>query len=171
MTMISKDVSASEQPQPATTDNLGAVRDTYLADLLRQTLRTTGGHLSIGRGGYSLHYAKGCALSGYGCDAIKHACIDVGVPVIDSRNVSLEVVCKIAIHGPMIAVGEEPGFFLHRMYSTESLAVVAAEYRAAGAEIFNIPDSAGTAPAISTQCAESLDLSFPADQDQGRGAA
>lgn len=38
----------------------------YSADIAA-ALATPGGHLSIGRGGFTLHYRNGAMLSGYGC--------------------------------------------------------------------------------------------------------
>jgi hypothetical protein len=78
--------------------------DTYIA----RALATEGGHLSIGRGGFTLHFDWGARLSGYDCETIKAACIAAGLPVIDSRMVDFNVVARLAIGGPMIAVGEEP---------------------------------------------------------------
>ena len=57
--------------------------DAYIA----RALATEGGHLSIGRGGATLHFERG-RLSGCSEDAIKTAAIAAGLPVIDSRNVS-----------------------------------------------------------------------------------
>src|ERR1700694_1178552 len=70
--------------------------------------RTEGGHLSIVRGGCTLYYARGAPLSGYDCESIKACCIAAGVPVIDSRIVAFEDVVRLAVRGPMAAVGEEP---------------------------------------------------------------
>lgn len=44
-------------------------------------LATQGGHLSIGRGGFALHYRNGATLSGYGCEAIRAQCIAAGAEV------------------------------------------------------------------------------------------
>ena len=50
------------------------VRD-YSADISK-ALATPGGHLMIGRGGFSLHYLNEYggqgSLSGYDCEAVKH---------------------------------------------------------------------------------------------------
>jgi hypothetical protein len=37
-------------------------------DYIASALRTEGGHLSIGRGGFILYYAGGGRLSGYDCE-------------------------------------------------------------------------------------------------------
>ena len=52
--------------------------------LIARALATVSGHLAIGRGGYTLHYDRGCRLSGYDVEPIKAACIAAGLPVIDS---------------------------------------------------------------------------------------
>ena len=69
-------------------------------DYIASALRTEGGHLSIGRGGFTLYYARGARLNGYDCDLIKACCIAAGVPVIDSRMVAFEDVVRLAISGP-----------------------------------------------------------------------
>ncbi len=73
---------------------------------IREALTTEGGHLAIGRGGFTLYFARGAYLSGHDCDTIKTACIAAGLPVIDSRALPFEVVCDLAVRGPMVAVGE-----------------------------------------------------------------
>jgi hypothetical protein len=77
-------------------------------DYIASALRTEGGHLSIGRGGFTLFHASGARLSGYDCEPIKARCIAAGLPVIDSRMVAFEEVVRLAVRGPMVAVGEAP---------------------------------------------------------------
>ncbi|MGE3874868.1 MAG: hypothetical protein AB7F74_18100 [Parvibaculaceae bacterium] len=43
-------------------------------------LSTPGGHLSIGRGGFTLHFGNGARLSGYDIEPIKAECIAAGRP-------------------------------------------------------------------------------------------
>jgi hypothetical protein len=100
--------------------------------------RVPGGHLHIGRGGYTLHQG-GSQLSGYDCEAVKAVCIAAGLPVIDSRSVPFEAVAKLAVSGPMVAVDREPDPAPWHAYSYAPLRIVAAAYGRAGAEIFNIP--------------------------------
>jgi hypothetical protein len=50
--------------------------DEYIAS----ALRTDGGHLAIGRGGFTLYYAHGARLSGYDCEQVKTCCIAAGQP-------------------------------------------------------------------------------------------
>jgi hypothetical protein len=107
-------------------------------DYVASALRTEGGHLSIGRGGFILYYAGGARLSGYDCEAIKACCIAAGLPVIDSRMVAFEDVVRLAVRGPMVAVGETPSPQPYHALSYAPLATVASAYRAAGAEVFNM---------------------------------
>ena len=107
-------------------------------DYIASALRTEGGHLSIGRGGFTLYYARGAYLSGYDCEPIKARCIAAVLPVIVSRTVAFEDVARLAVRGPMTAVGEDPSPQPCHAFSYAPLAVVADAYRAAGAEVFNI---------------------------------
>jgi hypothetical protein len=60
------------------------------------------------------------------------------LPVIDSRMVAFEDVVRLAVKGPMAAVGEDPSPPPYHALSYSPLAVLANPYRAAGAEVFNI---------------------------------
>jgi len=106
---------------------------------IERALAVSGGHLSIGRRGYVLHYAEGGALSGYDSDAIKQVCIARGLPVIDSRMVDYEAAINIAIGGPLVAVGRQADTPPWLSHSYAPLQIVAAAYRDAGAEVFNLP--------------------------------
>ena len=64
-----------------------ARQDQYTLDLIQRASRTQGGHLALGRGGFSLHYDQGCKLSGYDCEPTRRICIEHGLPVIDCRSV------------------------------------------------------------------------------------
>jgi hypothetical protein len=108
--------------------------DTYIA----RALATPGGHLSIGRGGAILHYDN-ARLESYGCESMKQAAIAAGLPVIDSRCVPFALAAKLAVRGPMIAVNTPPSPRPWHGFSYAPLEAVAAAYRRAGAEIFNIP--------------------------------
>ena len=114
-------------------------------DYIASALRTEGGHLSIGRGGFTLHYARGARLSGYDCESIKACCIVAGLPVIDSRMVAFEDVVRLAVSGPMAAVDEDASLPPYHALSYCPLAVLANAYRAAGAEVFNIVEPATAA--------------------------
>jgi hypothetical protein len=106
-------------------------------DYIGSALRTEGGHLSIGRGGFMLYYARGARLSGYDCESIKACCVAAGLPVIDSRIVAFEDVVRLAVSGPMAAVGEDPSPPPYHALSYAPLAVLVDAYRAAGAQVFN----------------------------------
>ncbi|MFI0848714.1 hypothetical protein [Mesorhizobium sp. IMUNJ 23232] len=110
----------------------------YSADIAA-ALATQGGHLSIGRGGFTLHYREGAMLSGYGCEAIKTQCIATGLPVIDSRCVAFDVVVQLTLQGPLVAVGRKPDPAPWHGLSYAPLHAVAIRYAAAGAEVWNIP--------------------------------
>jgi hypothetical protein len=109
----------------------------YDAYIVR-ALATAGGHLSIGRGGFSLHFGRGAHLSGYECETVKAACIAAGLPVIDSREVEFAAAARLAINGPMIAVGEPPSPPPYHALAYAPLSLVAAAYRAAGADVVNL---------------------------------
>ena len=108
-------------------------------DYVASALGTEGGHLSIGRGGFTLYYAHGARLSGYDCEQIKACCIAAGLPV------AFEDVVRLAVRGPMAAVGEEASPPPYHALSYAPLSLLANAYRAAGAEVFNIPVPAGPA--------------------------
>ncbi|RWJ00041.1 hypothetical protein [Mesorhizobium sp.] len=105
-------------------------------------LRTPGGHLSIGRGGFTLHYGEGARLSGYDLEMVKAECIAAGLPVIDSLAVPFDAMLHLAVAGPMIAVGRDPDPAPWHALSFASLSAVAAAYAAAGAEVWNLPELA-----------------------------
>jgi hypothetical protein len=108
-------------------------------DLIGRALRTEGGHLSIGRHGFSLHFGRGCTLSGYDWESIKATCIACGLPVIDSREVPFDETFRLAVRGPMIAVGQPADPPPWGSLSNAPLHVVAAAYREAGADVVNLP--------------------------------
>ena len=107
---------------------------------IEQALQTQGGHLQIGRGGFTLHFGRS-RLSGYDCDRIKQLGIAAGLPVIDSRAAPFELVAKLSCSGPMIAVVNDPDPRPWHAMSYAPLGVVAAAYRRAGADIFNIDEA------------------------------
>lgn len=108
-------------------------------EYIARALATEGGHLSIGRGGFTLHYDH-ARLSGYDCDSIKAEAIAAGLPVIDSREVPFELVAVLAISGPMVAVNQEPSARPWHGLAYAPLPHVATAYRRAGAEVHNIAD-------------------------------
>jgi len=114
-------------------------------DYIIRALETEGGHLSLGRGGFTLYFGRGARLSRYDCEHIKASCITAGLPVIDSRVVAFEDVVRLAVRRPMVAVGEQASAPPHHALSFAPLRVVAQVYREAGAEVFNLPEPAGPA--------------------------
>lgn len=108
----------------------------YSADIAR-ALATPGGHLALGRGGFSLQYQNG-SLSGYDTETIKPQAIAAGLPVIDSRPVDFDDVAKLAISGPMIAVGRNSDLEPWHAFSYAPLLAVARAYAAAGAKVYNL---------------------------------
>jgi hypothetical protein len=92
-------------------------------------------------GGSTLYFAHGARLSGYDCEQVKACCIAAGLPVIDSRMVPFEDIARLAVNGPMVAVGETASPPPYHALSYTLLAVLANAYRAAEAEVFNIAGS------------------------------
>ena len=116
----------------------------YDRDIAR-ALATAGGHLSIGRGGFTLHY-ENARIEGYDCDTVKAAAIRAGLPVIDSRSVPFTLVAKTSCgQGTDDRGGRRPaevrrpwhGAFL-RAARGRSRGDIA---RKVGADVFNIPKS------------------------------
>jgi len=107
-------------------------------DAIARALATRGGHLFIGRGGFSLHYENGWP-SGYDCETVKAAAIAAGLPVIDSRNVDLGKVAELANRGPMVAVGRPADPLPWDPLSYAPLVAVAEAYAHAGADVRNSP--------------------------------
>ena len=105
------------------------------SDRIGRALAVEGGHLWIGRGCYTLHYAKGTTLSGYDVERMKVDCIAAGLPVIDSRDLDFDLVMQLAYRSPLIAVEEPPDPQPWHVLAKAPLQHVADLYRAAGAEI------------------------------------
>lgn len=106
---------------------------------IRRALAIEGGHLYVGHNGYSLYFGDGCSLSGYDAEAIKAACLACGLPVIDCRAVPFGAVWTIETRGPMTAVGRAADPEPWHALASAPLDYVADLYRAAGAEIANMP--------------------------------
>jgi hypothetical protein len=133
------------RPRNAMAPLIAAEAEDRYGHHIREALTTEGGHLAIGRGGFTLYFARGAYLSGHDSEAIKTACIAAGLPVIDSRGLAFEVVCDLAMRGPMVAVGEPASPLPWGAFSYAPLAAVADAYRAAGAEVWNLPPAAPAA--------------------------
>lgn len=117
---------------------------------IAEALTVSGGYLFLGRGGFSLHFARGATLSGYACDEIKSACVAAGLPVIDARNIDYGSLVELVFRGPMVAVGRDPDPQPWYALSYAPLDAVAASYARKGAEISNLsmaePSDAGCDP-------------------------
>ncbi len=105
---------------------------------IARALATEGGHLALGRGGATLYFAEGASLSTYDIDPLKNACIAAGLPVIDSRMVDFGTIARLAINGPMVAVGRAPCPPPYHAFSYAPLSMVAESYRMAGAMVWNL---------------------------------
>jgi predicted amidohydrolase len=119
----------------------------FLDDLIARSCATKGGHLWINPSQWTLYVSWGRTISGYDLDAMKARVLAIGGAVIDVRHADPDQVLQLAFSGPMIAVGEDPRFILCDALSYESLEIIAARYRSAGADIHNIrdPQEAGDA--------------------------
>lgn len=114
--------------------------EAFLDDLIAQSCATKGGHLWINPSEWTLYVDQGRTVGGYDLDAMKARVLAAGGAIIDARGADPDGVIHIAFSGPMIAVGEEPRFFLCKALSYESLEIIAARYRKVGAETHNIAD-------------------------------
>ena len=135
------------------------------AELIAKALATEGGHLSIGRGGFILWYGDGCRLLGYDPEPIKAACIEAGLPVIDSRGVAFDAVAQVGGH-IAFSVPERHGIAEHaanlRQHAAGILAVsLGLDARQAGYPPRRVPEpecpraQAATAPANTARASRS----------------
>jgi hypothetical protein len=129
--------------------------DSRFEGYIARAKATNGGHLHIVRGGFTLCYGSS-RLSGYGPDHIKALCIDAELPVIDGRPAPIDLVAKISVSGPMIALNAEPDPHPRHALSYAPLGAVAAAYRKTGAEVFNIEESSFDERGLSEQTHPSL---------------
>jgi hypothetical protein len=117
-----------------TNHRIGYDYDIYIA----RALAADGGHLGIGRGGVMLFFGRGASLSSCEIEIIKDACIAAGLPVIDTRMMDFGIAARLAINGPMVAVGEPASQPPYHAFSHAPLVMVAESYRAAGAMVWNL---------------------------------
>jgi hypothetical protein len=117
-----------------------SANEAFLDDLIAQSCATRGGHLWINLSEWTLYVSWGRTISGYDLDAMKARVLSAGGAIIDVRKADRNQVLHIAFNGPMIAIGEEPRSIICAALSYESLEIVAARYRLAGAELHNIAD-------------------------------
>ena len=115
-------------------------------EYITKALTVPGGHLSIGRGGFSLHFKRGATLSGYDIEDMKARCLARGLPVIDTREVPLDILSVEIIRNPLIAVDEEPDPEPWCCIDKAPLAEMARRYRDLGAFVANIALDGAAAP-------------------------
>lgn len=106
-------------------------------DRIQGALATTGGHLLVAEGGWTLHFASGAKLHGHDLEAMRARCADAGLPVIDCSRVRFTGRLRSCLDWPPIAVGEPPGRHCWPLVPMP-LAQAAAIYRAEGAEVLNL---------------------------------
>ena len=107
-------------------------------EYITQALAVPGGHLAIGRGGYSLHFKRGATTSGYDIEEMKARCIARGLPVIDMREIPFAILAVEIIRNPLVAVGEEPDPEPWSSLDKAPLISLAYRYRSLGGAVFNI---------------------------------
>ena len=106
---------------------------------IRRAPAFEGGHLFVHAGGYTLYHAPGCTLSGYAVEAFKARCVAAGLVVIDTRALDPGVAFRLAADTPMVAGSypADPAPWTGTDWAP--LRDVAALYRAAGADVSNLP--------------------------------
>jgi len=122
------------------TDQVRSAAD--YADDIAVALATRGGHLFVSSGGAIL-YKQDWQLSGCNIAILKPACIAAGLPVIDSRCIDDKPdLWLLAVDVPMVAVGRDVSPTPWKgAVSYAPLEYVAGLYRAAGAEVHNLPEA------------------------------
>ncbi len=115
---------------------------TGYADDIAAALATRGGHLFVSSGGAIL-YKQDWKLSCCNIAILKPACIAAGLPVIDSRCIDDKPgLWLLAVDVPMVAVGRDASPTPWKgAVSYAQLEYVAGLYRAAGAEVHNLPEA------------------------------
>lgn len=97
--------------------------------------------MTIGRGGWSIDYPTRngrASLQGHG-DGEPYAtiCRRLGVPVVDSREAPIDKVARVAISGPMPAIGQAPDPAPWGAMSYAPVAHIVELWRQAGAKVWN----------------------------------
>ena len=109
-------------------------RDEYIT----QALAVSGGHLAIGRGGYTLHFKRGATNSGYDIDEMKARCLARGLPVIDTRDIPFAILAVEVVRIQLVAVGEEYDPEPWGSLDKAPLVARARRYRDLGGSVFNV---------------------------------
>jgi len=119
-------------------------QESILNDLrhLRLAIQNNG-FLTVGRGGWTLHYGKHNRLQGHGCgldDAIPQACLLLGIPVLDTTTIHdarLDETLSIPIANTDPDPEPEGGY---GPWDYAPFEVVARLYATLGATIYNIDE-------------------------------
>ena len=109
------------------------------AACIRRALAAEAGHLYVHERGYTLHFQGNGIISDYAIAPFKAACAVAGLPVIDTRMLDPREALRLAIHSPMVAVARPADPPPWTPFTWAPLWHVAAIYRAAGAEVLNLP--------------------------------
>ncbi len=130
------------------TDRVRSAAD--YADDIAAALATRGGYLFVSSGGAIL-YKQEWQLSGCNIAILKPACIAAGLPVIDSRCIDDKPdLWLLAVDVPMVAVGRDVSPTPWKgSVSYAPLEYVAGLYRAAGAEVCNLPEAVASTREVS----------------------
>ena len=111
------------------------------ADTISRALAVEGGYLIVHEGSYTLAFGHGARLTGYAVERLEAACIAAGLPVIDTRMLAPGAAFRLAAGSPMIAVNEASDPPPWDSITWAHLRHVAGLYRAAGAEVSNLPEA------------------------------
>ena len=106
-------------------------------DVVRKTLATPGAHVSVGRGGTTIHFARGATLSGGAFErmATARVLVEMGLPLIDTTTAP-DPWRVVAL--PLVAVGEAADAPPWHGLSRVPLPVYAARAEALGATVRNL---------------------------------
>lgn len=102
---------------------------------IRDTL-ANGGHVTMGRGGFTLHISDNQTLSGYG-DQFFNACIQAGIKGWDSRHCDFMDVARVVIGMPMVSISRRNNDGMPYSLSYTSFDTVARAYKKIGAKLYN----------------------------------
>lgn len=113
--------------------------------IFRQCLANDG-YVSIGRGRWTIHYAPGACLSGYGTladDGTLQAALVAGLPILDLTTAADSALFALVVSGPMLGctVGAD-----HPDRPVTALSIVGwrtmlAAYQAASATVYNVHEA------------------------------
>lgn len=110
---------------------------------IKSTLKTireakkNDGFLTLGRGGFTLHYSTNARLEGYDCDHWLQVANVCKLPTIDSRSMPIGKVLE-ALRLPMASVGspDNPDY-LPEAFQSKPYREIAAQWERLGAKLYN----------------------------------